>query len=96
MLIQTRTRFIIKIKGEGLIMKRHRFRGYPEAILSGLSRSEINWELSFFYDAGYTAKLGNEQNGFKEVGECFKTLITATEWLSEQAIKHYPNSDFAQ
>ena len=77
-------------------MRRQRFRGYPEAILSGLSRNEINWELSFSYDEGYAVKLVDISNGFKEIGEGFPTLIEATEWLSEKAIKHYPNSDYAK
>ncbi len=65
-------------------------------ILSGLSRSKINWGLHFSLNEGYSAYLGDEINGFKARGTGFPTLIEATEWLSDQTFTHYPESDYVK
>lgn len=63
-------------------------------ILQDLYDSEINFELSCFWDGGFTAQIGDEVNGFV-AKESFYKLNNALEWLKETAIKIYPRSLFA-
>lgn len=64
-------------------------------VLQDLYRSEINFSLSSFWDAGYTIALGDEMNGFK--GECMiDYLDCAADEIVRMAIMHYPESDFAK
>ncbi len=64
-------------------------------LLQDLYDSEINFQISTFWDMGYNLRLGDEANGF--VAETtVKTISEACAWLSEQALKHYPNSVYAK
>ena len=65
-------------------------------ILQELYDSEINYELSCFWDDGFDAWLGDDLNGFVAEAGTFKTINAAVEWLAEQAIRHYRNSAFAR
>lgn len=60
-----------------------------------LHDSEINFQVSSFFDGEFTVRLGDEMNGWlaekivsswDEVPECLKAL----------AIQHFPDSDFAR
>ena len=64
-------------------------------ILQALYDSEINFELSTLWDAGFDWKLGDEMNGWK-VGGNAGTLGLAMQDLKAAARKHFPNSVFAQ
>jgi hypothetical protein len=65
------------------------------SIFQRLYDSEINFEVSVFYDAGFDVRLGDALNGFlaqRKVG----TWAEAEAWLHEQALVHYPDSEFAK
>jgi hypothetical protein len=64
-------------------------------ILQMLYDSEINFELSTFWDEGFRWKLGDRMNGFPAEG-CADTFVEACEQLKEAAIRHFPESEFAQ
>lgn len=64
-------------------------------ILERLYESEINASISTFYDAGYTAKLGDDLNGIT-VQTTRPTYAEAERWLEEQATELYPNSLFVR
>jgi hypothetical protein len=55
--------------------------------------SEINCEISSFWDGGFTVKIGDEMNGFRaEV--CVDTFSEAEDWLAREAARLYHNSRF--
>ena len=60
-----------------------------------LYASEINAEVNWFWDAGFTVRVGDRLNGFKTavVGVPFEHLADT---LVCEAIKYYPNSDLAK
>ena len=63
--------------------------------LQALYDSEINFEISTFWDAGFDWKLGDEMNGWKDDGHA-GTLGLAVQDLKAAAIKHFPNSTFSK
>lgn len=63
--------------------------------VQALYDSEINFEISTFWDGGYTAKLGDAMNGFV-AEKSFDCLPVAMRWLCNEAIAHYPDSEFAR
>ena len=65
------------------------------AILQALYQSEINFELSTFYDAGFDWKLGDYMNGYKAEGNA-RDVEGAVTALRDAAVHHYPDSDFAR
>jgi hypothetical protein len=65
------------------------------SILQRLYDSEINFEVSGFYDAGFDVRLGDHLNGFL-VKDKVETWAEAEIWLREQALAHFPDSKFAQ
>src|SRR5436190_1899875 len=55
--------------------------------------SEINVEISWFWDSGVTIKLGDPLNGYRaqtEVG----TMAGILPWLQRAIAKHYPDSTY--
>jgi hypothetical protein len=64
-------------------------------ILQRLYDSEINFEVSGFYDAGFDVRLGDALNGFVVQGKV-KTWDEVEAWLRDQALAHVPDSKFAQ
>jgi hypothetical protein len=60
--------------------------------LTLLAESEINFEISYFFDSGFTVKLGDRSNGFLDDG-LFEDLDDGIEWLWQTAEKHYPDSE---
>jgi hypothetical protein len=65
------------------------------SVLQRLCDSEINFEVSGFYDAGFDVRLGDALNGFLAHGKV-STWAEAEGWLREQALAHFPDSVFAQ
>jgi hypothetical protein len=65
------------------------------SILQRLYDSEINFEISSFYDAGFDVRLGDALNGFLAHGKV-ETWAEAEAWLRDQALAHFPDSKFAQ
>lgn len=63
--------------------------------LQRLYDSEINWEISTFWDGGFIWRLGDEHNGWKASGNT-NTLEEAISALAEAARKHFPDSAFAK
>jgi hypothetical protein len=73
-------------------------------ILDDLYASEINVEISWFWDGGIDVKiggrgisvrLGDRLNGYGAKGKV-KTITEAAVWLRDQACQHYPDSEFAR
>ena len=75
-------------------VKGHRVED-PEDILADLYNSEINWTISIFWDAGYRALLGDELNGFV-CEESFPSFDQAVDYLKHEALRRYPQSQFAK
>ncbi len=65
------------------------------ATLQSLYDSEFNFTIFTFWDAGFDWQLGDELNGYKDGGRC-DTLALAIQGLKAAAIRHSPNSVFAQ
>lgn len=63
-------------------------------VLQDLYNSEINFNISTFWDTGFKVVLGNSTNEFI-IDTPTRTIGETIEWLKQQAIKHYPNSKFA-
>jgi hypothetical protein len=64
-------------------------------IFQRLYDSEINFEVSGFYDAGFDVRLGDALNGFLVEGKV-KTWAEVEAWLRDQALAHFPDSKFAK
>jgi len=65
------------------------------SILQRLYDSEINFEVSGFYDAGFDGRLGDALNGFLAEGK-FETWAEAETWLRDKALVHFRDSEFAK
>ena len=65
--------------------------------LERLYDSEINAEISSFWDGGWTVKLGDKMNGFHFYGEntCY-TFEDIIEELRDLAEEHFPNSTYVK
>jgi hypothetical protein len=61
--------------------------------LQALYDSEINFQISAFYDQGFTWKLGDELNGFKTEGKA-RTMKVAILDLVRAALRAHPHSEF--
>ncbi len=64
-------------------------------IFQDLYDSEINFAISTFWDGGYTARLGDEMNGFNDKSDCLDNMQEVARELTRMAILHYPRSGFA-
>lgn len=65
------------------------------SLFQRLYDSEINFEVSGFYDAGFTVKLGDASDGY-DAETTVRTWFEVEMWLREYAMKLYPDSDFAK
>lgn len=65
------------------------------SVFQDLYYSEINFAVSSFWDGGFRVQLGDELNGFSADTTC-RQWGEIEPWLTEQAIKHYPDSVFAK
>lgn len=57
--------------------------------------SEINFEISSFWDGGFTFKLGSEYQGY-EAKKGFYFFKSGVEWLINQVMIFDPKSEYAQ
>lgn len=64
-------------------------------LLQAMYDSEINFEISTFWDGGFEWKLGDGMNGFVAEGNG-RTMQGAADALAAAAIEKYPNSAFAK
>ena len=64
-------------------------------IFNDIYSSELNFQISTFWDSGYFINLGDEQNGFvrKAYADNFEGAVTE---LIRLVISEYPDSDFAK
>jgi hypothetical protein len=65
-----------------------------ETILSDLYASEINASISWVWDGGFYAVLGNPKLAERKMG--LPTIRDAVLWLRDAACKHLPDSEFAR
>jgi hypothetical protein len=65
------------------------------SIFQQLYDSEINFEVSCFWDADFDVRLGDAVNGFL-AQDNVPTWDAVGEWLHHAALKFYPNSDYAK
>jgi hypothetical protein len=70
----------------------------PLQILRDLYASEINASISWFWDGGLEVALGDQMNGVVAETRIIERDMweNAAEWLRAEAVKHYPNSEFAK
>jgi hypothetical protein len=65
------------------------------SVMQDLYHSEINCSVSTFWDGGFEIKLGDHMSGVKA-----ETVVDrwgqVEPWLTEQVIKHFPDSLFAR
>ena len=64
------------------------------SVIPDLYTSEINFEVSTFFDGGYTWRLGDSFNGHPAEGEA-ATWLEVVEALRAAACEHFPDSVFA-
>jgi hypothetical protein len=64
-----------------------------EPILNDLYASEINASISWIWDGGFYAVLGNPKQA---EGWAFPSIGAAAAWLRDQACSQYPDSEFAR
>ena len=62
--------------------------------LQMLYDSEINFQISSFFDKEFMWKLGDKRNGFKAEGKA-RTMRILVFDLVQAAIREYANSEFA-
>lgn len=65
------------------------------AVMQSLYNSEINCAVSCFWDGGWDVKLGDDMNGY-QAEDNFDDLAEAAKWLTAEAKRHYPESQFAK
>lgn len=64
--------------------------------LEEIQDNEINFQIACFFDEGFTVKLGDAVNGFKVTSPLCETWAEVADWLKEQVIICYPDSDFVR
>jgi len=64
-----------------------------EAILTDLYDSKINASISWVWNGGFDAFLGEPPH---IEGLAFPTIVGAVAWLRDRACEIYPDSDFAR
>jgi hypothetical protein len=65
-----------------------------EAILNDLYASEVNASISWIWDGGFHAILGNPRLAEQKLG--LPTIRDAVLWLRDKACEHFPDGDFAR
>jgi len=66
-----------------------------EEVLISLYASAINVSISWIWDDEIDVKLGDPLNGYKVEGK-LGTVTEIADWLRDQAVRHYPSSEFAK
>lgn len=64
--------------------------------ITGLHASEINGEISWFFDNVWGAKIGDKLNGYLAESAELPSLGHAARWLCDRALELYPESEFAK
>lgn len=64
-------------------------------IMAALHDSEINGEVSWFFDRVWQVRLGDPQNGY-DAGAVVASIEEVEEWLRANAVRLYPDSEFAR
>ena len=67
--------------------------GDMEEELQKMYDSEINVDISWFWDSGIDVKLGDQMNGYDAEAQ-LKTIAEIIPWLQAQIAKHYPLSTY--
>ena len=67
--------------------------GDMEEELRKMYDSEINVDISWFWDNGIDVKLGDQMNGYDSEAQ-LKTIAEIIPWLQAQIAKHYPLSTY--
>jgi len=57
--------------------------------------NEINFEISCFWDGGFTVQLGDRMNGFKDGWEV-DTWEEVETSLASRVVEYFPDSKFAK
>lgn len=52
--------------------------------LEAFYKAEVNVELSSFFDGGWTIKIGDRANGYREYDTMFYNLQHVADWLMHQ------------
>lgn len=65
------------------------------SVLQELYDSEINFQISCFWDGRFEVALGDQSNGFKE-SKSFDTVDECLYWLESAAVRWFPESCFAK
>lgn len=66
------------------------------SVLQELHDSEINASIQSFYDGCWTAKIGDDMNGFVAEDASLESFEDCEQWLSETAKKMFPQSVYTQ
>ena len=66
------------------------------SVLDDLYDSEINIQISSFWDGGYCVKLGYSGDGFKSESQYIETLDDVAREIIRMAVNLYPASDFGK
>jgi hypothetical protein len=66
------------------------------SFITDLHASEINGEISWFFDNVWGAKLGDKLNGYRAEAAELPSLGHAARWLCDRALEFYPESEFAK
>jgi len=66
------------------------------SFIADLHASEINGEISWFYDNVWGAKIGDKLNGYLAEAAELPSLGHAARWLCDRALELYPESAFAK
>ena len=64
--------------------------------LTLIYESEINFSICTFWDGGFTARLGDYINGFKDEAQANVSFQDAVEELITIVLNHYPDSTYAK
>jgi len=81
-------------RGDGTWSLRIRHANLEET-LAELYGSEINASISWLWDSGFNIALGDDLNGFR-AKTTVTTLAEAADWFRDNAIRLYPDSQFAR
>ncbi len=65
------------------------------SVFQRLYDSEINFEVSCFWDGGFEVKLGDGMNGYDREANV-RTWADVEPWLDQQARDAYPDSVYAR
>lgn len=65
-------------------------------VMRDLYDSEINAQISWFWDGGFAVRFGDELNGFSNTIWSDLKFEEIAEALIGEAMKHYPDSDFVK